>query len=296
MSRPIVFTVDHRYLRPLAVALESLRRCGTHPRQIVVVHHRLARRHRRRLSNWLAGSHLQLRFLALTPPSLGRALPHHFTPATLLRLVMVEHLPFEEMIYVDADVIFCGPLDPLDQLDLGGVSLVASVRPGSRDLRQHGFGIVNTYFSSSLLLINRRNFLEEGLGRRSLELLASQPFEFPDQDALNLCCRSWRPLPAGLSVELEPQGPALNGLPEAAVLLQLAGADKPWHPLNSHPARLLFDAHLRATPYRWALPGPADCRWRSLASRLRQRLIRSFKAATAWAQAVASGCWWRPSA
>lgn len=288
-----MFTVDGRYVRPLAVALESLRRCCSQPRPVVVVHNGLGRRHRQRLARWLASSNLQLQFLRLHAPLAGKRLAHHFTAASLLRLVMVEQLPFNTLIYVDADVIFCRDPAVLDAVDLEGVSLAAAAWLRPRDLWSEGFGVLDSYFATGLLLVHRRNFLDARLGQRSLELLHTHNFEFPDQDALNLCRPQWRPLPPGWSVEVDPQGSGLGGFPHGAVVLQLAGADKPWHLLSAHPARALFSEHLAATPYRRARPGLADCRWRNLASRLRYGFEKWFRAAMAAAQARALG--WRSS-
>jgi len=278
--RPLVFTVDDRYIRPLAVALESLRRQGGAVRPVVVVHERLALRHQRRLQHWLSDSCLQLSFVQVRAPQLSWRLPHHFSAACLLRLVMAPHLPFENYIYLDADVLVCRPLDPLDQLDLGGAVLAAAAWTTPRDLSPQGFGLLQSYFASGLLVVNRRRFLETKMGPRCLQLLRQHRFAYPDQDTLNLCGEHWLPLPEGWVCEVDGSEPSRLLAATSPLLLQLAGANKPWHPGAQHGLRAQFVEHLRNTPYRWSPPGPADWRWRSLGSRLAQWLLHRSKIST----------------
>jgi lipopolysaccharide biosynthesis glycosyltransferase len=290
VTRPIVFTVDRRYVRPLAVALESLRRTCSQPRTVVVVHDGLGPRHQQRLSRWLAGSRLELDFLEIAAPLRNKWLPHHFTPASLLRLVMVEQLPFEEMIYVDSDVIFLRDPSVLDEVNLGEASLAGVPWQFARDLRPNGFGVIEPYFASSLLIVDRMRFLGDQIGQCCVGLIEAHAFEFPDQDALNLCCGAWRVLERSLCVELNPLGSRLPQLSEEVVLLQLSGADKPWHLMSGHPAAALWKSYLAVTPYRNAMPGMGDLRWRGVASRLRQRLLAWLKSVMAAAQSWAWGC------
>lgn len=272
-SRPIVFTIDNRYIRPLAVALASLERQCRADRVVVVAHDGLHPLHRWLLARRFGRSRLHLRFLRLPLPAERRRQPHHFSPAILLRLALAKVIEAPSFVYVDADVLFTGDPAALDHLDLGGSTLAAAAWSQSRDLRATGHGVLPRYFASSLLVIDRARFLAEGTGERALALIARHRFDFPDQDALNLCCGAWQALPEEWCLEMPDQGRALAAEPVGPLLLQFSGSEKPWHPFSRHPCRRIFHRHLRRTPYRFFPPGPADLRWRSLGSRLRQRLL-----------------------
>jgi len=122
-------------------------------------------------------------------------------------------------------------------------------------------------------VIDRLRFLQERIGERCLELIGTHGFEFPDQDALNLVCHHWSRLPAQFNHEI-PYGTPAPALPAGgAGVLHVVGSEKPWHLFNRHPCHPLFSRLLRQTPFALLPIGPADIRWRSLASRLRQRLL-----------------------
>jgi lipopolysaccharide biosynthesis glycosyltransferase len=218
-----------------------------------------------------------LRFLRLPLPAGHRRQPHHFSPAILLRLALATVIEAPIFVYVDADVLFTGDPAALDRIDLQASTLAAAAWPQPRDLRASGHGVLPRYFASSLLVIDRARFLAEGTGERCLELIARHRFDFPDQDALNLCCGAWQALPEGLCREVPDQGAALSQDPVGPLLLQFSGSEKPWHPFSRHPCRRLFRRHLSRTPYRFFPPGLGDLRWRSLGSRLRQRLLGSVR-------------------
>lgn len=271
--RPIVFTIDNRYVRPLAVALASLdERCRSR-RPVIVVHECLHPLHRWILTWRYRQSNLDLHFLRLRLPPLRWQRSHHFSRAILLRLVVAPLIEAPAFIYVDADVLFTGDPCRLDRIDLQEATLAAVPWPHPRDLSASGHGVLSRYFASGMLMIDRSRFLAERIGECCLELIGRHHFEFPDQDALNLCCASWRALPEHFSRTIPDQGEMLLEEPDGALLLQFAGAEKPWHPFNRHPCRLLFRRWLRRTPYRFFPPGWSDLRWRSLGSRLVQRLL-----------------------
>jgi lipopolysaccharide biosynthesis glycosyltransferase len=271
--RPIVFTIDNRYVRPLAVALASLDQCCRSRRPVIVVHECLHPLHRWILARRHRQSHLDLRFVRLRLPAVRPQLSHHFSSAILLRLIAAPLIDAPVFIYVDADVLFAGDPCDLDRIDLQETTLAAVPWRHPRDLSASGHGVLSPYFASGMLVIDRSRFLAERIGECCLELIGRHRFDFPDQDALNLCCTSWQALPQHFSRTSQDQGELLLEEPDATLLLQFAGAEKPWHPFNRHPYRVLFRRWLRRTPYRFFPPGWSDLRWRSLGSRLAQRLL-----------------------
>lgn len=305
--RPIVFTADDRYIKPLAVALAGLKRHAGSPgattnrrsrRKIYLFHEGLNPLYRVMLIRWLAGSPLALSIVRMRARHSVRRLPHHFSRAILLRLSVAEHISEPEFVYLDADVLVNGEYSLIDAFQLDGAILAASPRqaPPSYLLKGdqpiHPPTPARTYYASGMLVIDGRRFSAERIGERCLELVGRERLEFPDQDALNLICppEAWVPLPARLSVEVSDQSrdEAETGRMTATaavtasapdpdnpggIFLQLAGAEKPWHLWNRHPLRNRFHQELRGTPFHLMPCGPEDIRWRSLLSRLRRRML-----------------------
>jgi lipopolysaccharide biosynthesis glycosyltransferase len=272
--RPIVFAIDNRYVRPLAVALASLEAQASGLRPVIVAYQHLHAVHRWLLIRTFRGSRLQLHFLRLQLPPMRWQATHHFSQAVLLRLLLARSIEAPSFVYADADMMFCGDPAALDRIPLGDAPMAAVPWPHARDLRANGHGLVMPYFASDLLVIDRERFLAERIGDRSLELISRHEFAFPDQDALNLCNANWQELPRSLSQSCTGLGPPLTEPPAGVLLMQFAGSEKPWHPFNRHPARRLVRCWLQRTPYRFFPPGWSDLRWRSLASRLLQRVLR----------------------
>ena len=290
--RPVVFTIDNHYIKPLAVALAGLKRYGTARRKIYLFYEHLHPIYRWTLKRWLQTSNLELVCHKLCTSHKIDQLPHHFTTAILLRLMVSKWIKESEYIYLDADVIILSGLESMDRFHLGDILLAASPRPLGRthlpgknlsEMRQKFSG--RPYFATGLLLINRCRFEAEKVGERCLRILAKGGFDYPDQDALNLVCQelSWISLPQGVSVEVDDRPRAENqfctaaqrvGVSAPCVVLQLAGSEKPWHFFNRHPLRKEFADVLRTTPLAWLPYGISDIRWRSLGSRGRRWLMR----------------------
>ena len=274
------------------MALAGLLKHGKGRRKVYVFHERLHPIYQWILRRWLWGSSLDLVLARLCASHGIHNLPHHFSPAILLRLLVSHWIPEGEFIYLDADVLIQSDLETLDRICLDDALLAASPRhqgrthlPGrnSAELLETFSG--RPYFATGLLLINARRFESQQVGERCLRMIAGSGFDYPDQDALNLICQQqpWISLPEGVSVEIDDQ-PMAESQPrttvpglrpsDPAIVLQLAGAEKPWHLFNRHPLRKEFGDVLRTTPLALLPCGFSDIRWRSLGSRWRRWLMR----------------------
>lgn len=292
--RPIVFTADDRYIKPLAVALAGLKRHarGGSARKVYIFHEGINPIYKAMLRHWLRNSPLKLEIICRTLKRPIQPLPHHFSRAILLRLSVAEMVSEPEFIYLDADIFVNSDYSIIDKISLDKAILAAAPRLRPRPLHQwrrfhtgHPENLI--YYASGMLLIHGPRFIAERIGERCLELIQQEQLEYPDQDALNLICprEAWRNLPAGLSVEVSDVGlddadtsdrkstPAQASTSSSGIFLQLAGAEKPWHLWSRHPLRDRFRKELSTTPFRLLPCGPDDIRWRSLLSRLRKRLV-----------------------
>lgn len=289
MRRPIVFTVDNKYIRPLAVVLESLKRTLLYKRKVIIVHENLSIVHQKKLQNWLNDSFLDLEFVCINSGLSDLNLPHHFTTASLLRLIMIKYLPYPEVIYIDADALVCGDFTVIDNIRLDKYILAACIRKLPRDLTEYGFCKIFNYFESGFLIINCERFLFEEIDKKSIELIKLHDFDYPDQDALNVCCLNWLELPTSLILSLATIGDPVKIIPKYTVVFQFPGSNKPWHPFNNHPARKLFADHLYKTPYKFSPPGLGDFRVRSLIARLWDCICASSRRAISLLQPWKSG-------
>jgi lipopolysaccharide biosynthesis glycosyltransferase len=194
----------------------------------------------------------------------------YFGPAMWYRLLLPELLPDQpRVLYLDVDTLIVDRLDELWQMPLEGYSLAAIDSVVDPRLHQRiatlGLAPGARYFNSGVLLLNLQRLRETRASQRLMTLARSRGAEFlwPDQDALNLVlgaerasvhprwnCQNtvyyWRHLAA-----------AVFGATAAAeararpAILHFEGPDmaKPWHYLNTHPARRQWQRHLQQTPF-----------------------------------------------
>lgn len=287
-TRPIAFTIDNRYIKPLAVALRGLMDNSRSPRRVYVFHEGLHPLFRAMLRRWLRCSNIDLQIIKIRNHHRIRPIPHHFSRAILLRLLIASRIRESEFLYLDSDVIIRDDLSAIDAIRLDDALIMASPHPQEKcSSGRHPSPSSATSYASGLLVINRQRFTAERIGERCLELIRRSRFDYPDQEALNQICGShhWKALPEGLNLEVADTEEAWTRLNTAgtateneAVILQLAGSEKPWHLLNCHPYRREFQSLLRRTPFRLLPYSLSDTRWRSLASRGRRRLVETFGA------------------
>jgi lipopolysaccharide biosynthesis glycosyltransferase len=124
--------------------------------------------------------------------------------AMMARLFLNNFVPehYTQFIYVDGDVQFCRPLEPLVDADVPAGRFLASNDPMTFLIpEQRGEGLIlaehlrliglnrhqaSRYFNTGVLRINRAGWDE--IGREAWKLCQRHagPFRFPDQDPLNI--------------------------------------------------------------------------------------------------------------
>lgn len=102
-----------------------------------------------------------------------------YTPYTLLRLLATEFDLPEQILYVDADTMFCKDINIITHYDISHYELA-----GVLDHLGQKF-IAKDYLNAGVLYLNLKRIRETGLFERAITLCLTKKMVFPDQDALN---------------------------------------------------------------------------------------------------------------
>lgn len=113
-----------------------------------------------------------------------------YTPFAFLRLFadQIDELP-EKLIYLDTDIMINGNIEDLFNIDISQYELGIV-----RDRYGHFF-IKPNYFNSGMLLMNMKNIKESKLLEKVKHTCTIKKMAFPDQSALNKCCKKKLYLP-----------------------------------------------------------------------------------------------------
>jgi len=128
--------------------------------------------------------------------------PKYPSPTVCARIFLPRIFPkISRMLYLDSDTLVLGEWESLYHLDLGGHAFAARSERGFAPLGRHNRRLRRPrdadYFNVGVLLLDLNRWRSEQLTEQLLALIhARGPFEFPEQDALNIitggrCC----PLP-----------------------------------------------------------------------------------------------------
>jgi lipopolysaccharide biosynthesis glycosyltransferase len=180
----------------------------------------------------------------------------HFTIATYYRLFLPALLPPEitKLLYIDADTVVIGNLQPLYDVDLGGVPLAAAVDTFPSLVREDlGINEENSIFNAGVLLIDTKNWLNQKVTENAIDFILKFPekIKYVDQDALNATLiNKWYKLDSKynfLSFEVILQKPSKH-LVRDKVIIHYNTPQKPWHCLAPNKLRYLYHFYLRKSP------------------------------------------------
>ena len=113
-----------------------------------------------------------------------------YTPFAFLRLFadQISELP-DKIIYLDTDIMINGDISLLYNIDISNYELGIV-----KDRYGHIF-IKPNYFNSGMLLMNMKKIKESKLLDKVKNTCANKKMSFPDQSALNKCCKQKLYLP-----------------------------------------------------------------------------------------------------
>ncbi|HEY1078065.1 MAG TPA: glycosyltransferase family 8 protein [Fontimonas sp.] len=225
------------------------------------------------------------------PPAMAAEVPDNerFGRAAWFRIFLPRLLPdCERVLYLDADALVLDVLGELWRSDLRGNALGAVVNPlypsmSLAFLARLGVQSAAQYFNSGVLLMDLQRWREDRLDERVLaEAQRSAASEtWPDQNILNReFAGRWTALPLRYNVQNTVFDLRVADLPVDAAqvadararpaVVHFIGPYKPWHRRCNHPARGLYWAHRRQTPWPTA-PLQGDTAWNRLLARLPMR-------------------------
>ena len=129
------------------------------------------------------------------PKRIRSTLNKHITDAMVLKLQIDNYLPHENRyyVYLDTDILINSDLSEfLGYFD--GFSLLAA-----KDVYVSGAHLgLETYFNAGVLFFDRFDSNYKEAIALAAELAATMPYEFPEQDALNVAFVDlWKPFPDG---------------------------------------------------------------------------------------------------
>ena len=201
---PVFFSVDHRYIPFLGVAIHSLKKnlspdshCTIH-----VLYTNIPKELKKRITD-LSDERADVSFtnvekeVALMAGELN--LRDYYTISIYYRLFIASLFPqYHKAIYLDADVVLNKDITAFYEIPLGE-NLVGAISDaivnGHEDFIRYSEGSLGIpakeYFNSGVLLMNLDAFRKERIQERFIELLNKYHFDTicPDQDYLNHLCR-----------------------------------------------------------------------------------------------------------
>jgi len=254
MDYVLVATANDRWVAQVAVALLSAALSAPAPPTCVIVDCALEPTSRATLEALFVRHRVKLEWLVADLDSLRR-LPVdavHLGPEAYARLDVPAAVRdgAARTVYIDADTLTVGPIEPLAVTDLAGATVGAvqdlrvqfvSDPDGVAGWRRLGLPSAAPFFNTGVLVIDNDRWIEDGCRDAVLDLISTHPEEvkFADQSPLNaVLARRWHPLPQRWNTMVAPAvslrdsvslGTELLRGRSTGTILHYAGRVKPWH-------------------------------------------------------------------
>lgn len=274
----IACATDEHYAAPLSVMLISMaQNLGRYSNSIVyIMNAGLSEQTKIRIQQSVKTDKLEIHWVDL--PSLKKLeLPifGHISEATYYRLFIAEILPFEKIIYLDADMLILDDIGILWDLDLNGAWLraVRQISPKScfagseRGLPSYKDLCIppdTLLFNAGVMLIDLAKWRTNGVASSAVNFLNkfANKVLWWDQDALNaLLWDKWTPLPFRWNTMLSlfkyfntwedsPLSKAeyMQSVSNPAIF-HYNSKLKPWHDAYRFPFRKEYFDFLKGTPW-----------------------------------------------
>jgi UDP-glucose:(glucosyl)LPS alpha-1,3-glucosyltransferase len=185
----------------------------------------------------------------------------------------------DTVLYLDADILCVGKIDPLLALDMR--DQIAAVVPDAEITTQRrcaALGLKHPrYFNGGVMYVNVNNWLKHDITDQAMHALLhhGKKLRFNDQDALNIVLdgralfieKRWNYI-YDLIYDLDRNSVKMRPM-EDPVFIHFAGAVKPWAEWSGHDSRAMFKMYHAMSP--WADlpldPAPRNSREMRMQSR-----------------------------
>ncbi len=262
----IAFAVDDSFAYPLAVTLHSCLRNNHHlDLRIHLFSASLSEINVIKIERIVNDFSQAFTFYRLDP-ELFRDLPvnDRISQATYYRILIPGMIDpeAERFLYLDADLIVTGDLQPLLQIDMGdnilaAVNDVAAIEVNMH--HKHNIPDKFLYFNAGVLWINKKFWIDRNTSGRVFEYLRyhSELCAFHDQDALNAVLYSERyPLAPVWNQQIgiyymnrvvmeRAYGKDWSEAVIEPVIIHFNGQEKPWNRVSGHPETARFRKYAR---------------------------------------------------
>lgn len=260
----IAFSANDYYVPYLATTLASIfeHSVSSHNYDILVLHQDITATNQARLKRIFKGqANFSLRFIDISSFAGQFAdvfLRGHFTIETWFRLLLPELLPdYQQILYLDADLVAVADVFELGTIDLGD-NLLAACRDADTAGLYNGYvqgkktyidqvlklRYPYNYFQAGVAVFNLAKFRAEFTTTEMLELATSKNWELLDQDVLNILAEGqvkfcdmswnlmydWNGIRKDSIISFAPKDLRDQYLKayEAPKIIHYAGPDKPW--------------------------------------------------------------------
>jgi len=243
MKNLLVFSIDDNYVEPFIVAIKSFSlKHDVNKYTVGLLYNRISRKNIDKIEIFFGSIGLEVELIKIKDIFINFKTGYHFNSVIFYRLLIPEVFHHhEKSIYIDSDMIFLGNIDLLFEIDLKDYVIGAVSRGDKFDIPLHMKHVTNTYFASSLLLINHNNFKYKQIYKKCIYFLKNFNYEMPDQDALNYAIADeyiyW--IASNFGVLTHQEGFDKKKL-DGVNILQFSGKQKPWQYGNEHPCREMY--------------------------------------------------------
>lgn len=256
----IAFGVDAPFVPMMGICISSILK--NNPAQIFSFHiflDSIDERDELKISELCKQSPATQITLYFLPPDLYSEfyLEGSYSRAVFYRITAAEFLSsaLDKIIYMDADMLCLKPLDELFNLSLGE-NLLAAVADKGEWLPLHrkelGLSESYRYFNTGLLCLNLRLWRGEKVYEQVIQILSRGKFPFVDQDALNIAVArnnyGVKYISDRYNHFFRLDGVELP-LTDDVAIEHFAGQIKPWHAWCESPAKRIYAAYQKNSPW-----------------------------------------------
>lgn len=200
---PIFFSTDDNYIPFLDVAISSLidNASKEYKYRIIVLNTGLNQKNiakvKRRESQWVAIDFIDISDeVEKIKNNLKNV--YHFSVVTYYRLFIGSLFPqYDKIIYIDCDLVVCGDISELYNVDIGTNILAAAPEQFVRNTEEFriyaekALGVsADGYVNAGVLVMNLKEFRKSEIEKKFVELITNYDFDLldPDQAYLNYLC------------------------------------------------------------------------------------------------------------
>ena len=202
---PIFYACDDNFVKYTIVSLHSMIQNASpdFDYRVYVLHTNITSGTRQKVLE-LENRNFTVSFVNVTEylDSISHQLPlrDYYSKTTYFRMFIADMFPqYQKAIYIDSDTVVQGDISKLWQTDLGDCYVGACHEQAMVQVDEYGtyaekvVGVDrNLFFNAGLLLINCRQFRQQKVLSRFVELLGVYNFAVTqDEDYLNVICKDW---------------------------------------------------------------------------------------------------------